>query len=84
MLERKPVATLSASPSPGGAARAHADLRKILEVIGAEVRGEPIAVPPAHEQLHANQPADVLLRERIRSLISMLLARAQDPALIAA
>jgi chromate reductase, NAD(P)H dehydrogenase (quinone) len=54
VLQGKPVATLSASPSRRGAAGAQADLRKVLGVIGAEIRGEEIAVPRIHEQFDEN------------------------------
>jgi chromate reductase len=50
VLEGKPVATLSASPSRRGGAGAQADLRKVLGVIGTEIRGEEIAAPLIHEQ----------------------------------
>jgi chromate reductase, NAD(P)H dehydrogenase (quinone) len=49
VLKGKPVATLSASPSRRGGAGAQADLRKVLGVIGAEIRGDEIAVPRIHE-----------------------------------
>jgi chromate reductase, NAD(P)H dehydrogenase (quinone) len=49
VLEGKPVATLSASPSRRGGAGAQADLRTVLGVIGAEIRGDEIAVPRIHE-----------------------------------
>ena len=75
VLEGKPVATLSASPSPRGAARAHADLRKILGVIGADVRGQPISVARAHEQLHTGRLADAQLRDSVQSVLAELLAR---------
>jgi chromate reductase len=50
VLEGKPVATLSASPSRRGGLGAQADLRRVLGIIGAEIRGEEIAVPHIHEQ----------------------------------
>jgi chromate reductase len=72
-LEGKPVATLSASPTPYGAAWAQADLRGVLTIIGAELRGEEIAVPRIHEQFDIDgRLVDDELRNRLRALLLAL------------
>jgi chromate reductase len=77
VLEGKPVATLSASPSRRGGAWAQADLRKILGVIGAELRGEEIAVPHIHEQFDENGGlVDQELRAHLHSTVAALIAPA--------
>ncbi len=74
VLEGKPVATLSASPSRRGGAGAQADLRKVLGVIGAEIRGEEIAVPHIHEQFDQNGGLiDQELRARVHSTLAALI-----------
>lgn len=73
-LEGKPVATLSASPSRRGGAGAQADLRKVLDVIGAEIRGEEIAVPRIHEQFdESGGLAEQGLRARLHSTMAALI-----------
>ena len=84
VLEGKPVATLSASPSRRGGAGAQADLRKVLGVIGAEIRGEEIAVPHIHEQFDQNgglvdQELRVQLRSTLAALIAAVPAAASTP-----
>ena len=74
VLEGKPVATLSASPSRRGGAWAQADLRKVLGVIGAEIRGEEIAVPLIHEQFDENGGlVDQELRARLHTTLAALI-----------
>ena len=74
VLEGKPVATLSASPSRRGGAAAQADLRKVLGVIGAEIRGEEIAVPHIHEQFDQDGGlVDQELRAQLRSTLAALI-----------
>jgi chromate reductase, NAD(P)H dehydrogenase (quinone) len=73
VLEGKPVATLSASPSRRGGAGAHTDLRKVLGVIGAEIRGEEIAVRHIHEQFDQHGGlVDRELRSRLQSTMAAL------------
>jgi chromate reductase, NAD(P)H dehydrogenase (quinone) len=73
VLEGKPVATLSASPSRRGGQGAQADLRKVLGVIGAEIRGEEIAVPHIHEQFDEHGGlVDRELRGHLRSTMAAL------------
>jgi len=73
VLEGKPAAAMSASPSPRGGAWALADLRKVLTAIGADLTGTELAIPQVHTQLtpggHITDPA---LRGRITALISDL------------
>jgi chromate reductase len=77
VLEGKPVATLSAGPSRRGGAGAQADLRKVLGVIGAEIRGEEIAVPRIHEQFDENGGlVDQELRAHLHSTLAALIAPA--------
>jgi chromate reductase len=86
VLEGKPAAALSASPSPRGAARALADLRKVLTVIGADLIETELAVPQVHTQVTpGGRVADPVLRDRIRQLITGLAqhATAASPALAA-
>jgi len=83
VLEGKPTAAISASPSPRGGARALADLRKILTIIGADLTGTELAIPQVHTQLTPGGGiADPALRDRITQLISDLAqhATAASPA----
>jgi chromate reductase len=73
VLEGKPVATLSASPSRRGGVGAQEDLRKVLGVIGAEIRGEEIVVPHIHEQFDERGGlVDHELRSRLNSTMGAL------------
>jgi chromate reductase, NAD(P)H dehydrogenase (quinone) len=73
VLEGKPVATLSASPSRRGGQGAQADLRKVLGVIGAEIRGKEIAVPHIHEQFDEHGAlVDRELRNHLQSTVVAL------------
>jgi chromate reductase len=86
VLDGKPAAAVSASPSPRGAAGALADLRKVLTVAGADLTGTELAVPRVHTQLTpGGRIADPALRGRITQLISDLAqhATATRPALAA-
>lgn len=49
VLTGKPVAVVAASPSPSGAAWAHAELRKVLGRAGARVVDRELSVGQAHE-----------------------------------
>src|SRR5262245_3609220 len=84
VLEGKPVAAISASPSPRGGAWALADLRKVLTVIGADLTGPELAIPQVHTQLTlGGRIAEPALAGRITALIGDLAQRAADasPAL---
>ena len=86
VLEGKPAAAISASPSPRGGAWALADLRKVLTVIGAGLTETELAIPQVHTQLTpGGHIADPALRGRITALISDLAqhATAASPALAA-
>ena len=86
VLEGKPAAAISASPSPRGGAWALADLRKVLTVIGADLTCTELAIPQVHTQLTPDgHIADPALRGRITALISDLAqqAAAARPALAA-
>ncbi|HEY4026963.1 MAG TPA: NAD(P)H-dependent oxidoreductase [Candidatus Dormibacteraeota bacterium] len=76
VLEGKPVATLSASPTPYGAAWAQADLRRVLKVIGADLCGDELALPHAFRQFDADGGlADADLADRLAASIAALAAR---------
>ncbi len=49
VLAGKPVAVMGASPGRYGAARAQADVRKVLTAIGAEVLDQELPFPRVHE-----------------------------------
>jgi chromate reductase, NAD(P)H dehydrogenase (quinone) len=50
VLRGKPVAVVGASPSPGGAAGAVADARRVLARIGARVLDREVAVAQVHDR----------------------------------
>jgi len=73
VLQGKPTAVISASPSPRGAAWALADLRKVLTVAGAGLISSDLAVPQAHTQFTAGgRLADPHLNNRLTQVISEL------------
>jgi chromate reductase len=51
VLADKPAAVVGASPGRYGAIRAQAEVRKVLDAIGAEVLEQELAVPAAHDVL---------------------------------
>jgi chromate reductase, NAD(P)H dehydrogenase (quinone) len=74
VLEGKPVATLSATHSRRGGAAAQPDLRKVLGVIGAEIRGVEIVVPHIHEQFDQDGGlVDQELRAHLHSTVAALI-----------
>lgn len=78
VLRAKPVAVISASPSPGGAGRAQADVRKVLETIGARVLDGEVRIPRAYQQFDsAGQLVDADLRLRLAQLLGELSAAAE-------
>lgn len=77
VLEGKPVATMSASPTPYGAIWAQEHLRKVLNIIGADVTGGELAVPQAFRQFDdTGRLADPELRGRLTELVTELAVRA--------
>jgi|SRR5579875_113116 chromate reductase len=81
VLQGKPAAVISASPSPRGAVRALADLRKVLAIAGADLTGTELAVPRAHTQFTpGGRLADPRLRGRLAQVISELAQRAAATA----
>jgi chromate reductase, NAD(P)H dehydrogenase (quinone) len=50
VLQGKPAAVISASPSPRGAAGAAGDLRKLLTIVGASIADAGLAVPSSFTQ----------------------------------
>jgi chromate reductase len=86
VLQGKPAATVSASPSPRGGAWALADLRKVLTVIGADLTGTELTVPQVHTRLTpGGRIADPAVRDRVTRLITDLARHAttSSPALAA-
>jgi len=81
VLQGKPAAVISASPSPHGAAWAQADLRKILTIAGADVCDSGLAIPRVPGQFTpAGLLADPAMNRALTQLITSLLARAATPA----
>ena len=79
-LYRKPVAALSASPSPQGGERALAWLRQTLTALGAVVpEGASFAVPLVNKKLNGARIADVETAERLRFALSSLLKLTTHP-----
>lgn len=72
-LSGKPVAVIGASPSPGGAASAQADLRKVLARSGAVVADGRLPVPHAFRQLdETGRLVDRALRSGLAAVIENL------------
>lgn len=67
VLRDKPVAAISASPSPGGARRSVEELRVVMGRIGASMIEETVSVPKAHRNLD-----DAELPERLAAVIEAL------------
>ncbi|RZQ59790.1 NADPH-dependent FMN reductase [Amycolatopsis suaedae] len=73
VLTGKPVAVIGASPSAYGAAWAQADLRKVLEAIGANVVDGDLAVPEVARQFDEDDRLiDPLLRSGLTDLLGRL------------
>jgi chromate reductase, NAD(P)H dehydrogenase (quinone) len=72
-LEGKRVATMSASPTPYGAAWAQENLRKVLNIIGCDVTGGELTVPQAFRQFDDDGVLlDQELRYRLGALVTEL------------
>lgn len=77
VLDRKPVAVIGASPTPFGAVRAQAELRKVLKTSGAQPLEDGLAVPRAPQLLSADGPLlDADLRGELSALLGALTAAA--------
>jgi chromate reductase, NAD(P)H dehydrogenase (quinone) len=73
VLQGKPTAVISASPSARGATGAAADLRKVLTIAGASVITATVAVPRAFAQFTAEgQLADPELSRQLRAVTDEL------------
>ena len=71
---RKPVAAISASPSPRGGDKAHASLLLTLTALGANVpeRGK-LMIPAVGKKLNANDEVlDPMTRQALRSVLDAL------------
>jgi chromate reductase len=74
-LQDKPAGVTGASPSPNGAAWAQSDLRRILNIAGANVAATELPVPRAYQQFDAQgRLADTALRGRLAALAAELIA----------
>lgn len=72
VLQGKPAAVISASPSPRGAASAAADLRKLLTIVGASVADAGLAVPSAFTQFGPDGLIDSDLTGQLRVVLDSL------------
>ena len=81
VLQGKPAAVISASPTPHGAAWAQAGLRKILKIAGADICDSGPAVPRIPGQFTpGGLLADPAMNRGLTQVIADLLARAAAPA----
>lgn len=81
VFDGKPVAAVGASPGRYGAVRAQADVRRVLEAIGAEVLERELPIPRAHEGFDdsgaLSDPAvDGGLADHVAALIDLIKAPA--------
>ena len=73
-LRGKPVIVMGASITTSGAAQAQADLRRVLNAIGAHVLEASLSVPQAHKAFAGDgQLADPQLRAELVSLMHTLI-----------
>lgn len=76
VLRRKPVAVVGASTSLFGAVWAQAELRKVLQTIGAAVLDAELPVPAAHEAFTGDgRLRDPALATALRTIIEELRRR---------
>ena len=81
VLQGKPAAVISASPTPYDAAWEQADLRKILKIAGANVCDSGLAVPRVSGQFSpGGLLADPAMNRGFTQVIADLLTRAAAPA----
>ena len=81
VLAEKPAAVVGASPGRYGAIRAQAEVRNVLQAIGAEVLEQELAVSRAHEVLAAPGVIDDAEIERdLAALVAALVGFAKSPA----
>lgn len=71
-LQGKPVAVLSASPSPRGAQYAREDAVKVLRVAGAEPLPESLGVPGINHALADGRLVDADTGQRLADLMAAL------------
>ncbi len=75
-LRGTPVAVIGASTGPFGAVWAQAELRKVLESIGAAVLDAELPVPAAHEAFRdGGGLCDPALAARLRSIVHRLVGQ---------
>jgi chromate reductase, NAD(P)H dehydrogenase (quinone) len=79
-LRDKPVAVIGASTGLFGALRAQAELRKVLNIIGARVLERELPVGQAHQAFDSDDRlADDRLRTELTALVAELLRTASLP-----
>lgn len=77
-LEGKPVAVIGASPSAYGAALAQAEVRKVLDAMGARVVGGELCVAHADQAFDDDgRLRDASLRRQLAELVSELVTAAE-------
>jgi chromate reductase, NAD(P)H dehydrogenase (quinone) len=75
-LRGKPAAVIGASTGMFGAVWAQAELRKVLQVMGAQVIDRELPVPYAHERFDAaGRLVDDDLADELRDVLATLVAR---------
>ena len=79
-LDRKPVATISASPLPSGGEKAHAWLNQTLTALGAnQVAGAKLSVPAVKGKIGEDgEVKDPALLDDLRKLLQALIRAVQD------
>jgi chromate reductase, NAD(P)H dehydrogenase (quinone) len=78
VLAAKPIAVVSASPLPTGAASAQADARRILTRVGAVLVDAELSIPRAHEVIgNADVEADPILRQNLSEILQALCEQAR-------
>lgn len=75
-LTDKPVLVVTASPSLTGGDRAQAWVTETLEVMGARVLPEALAIPQASTKVRDGRVTDPGTREALRSALAVLMAAA--------
>jgi chromate reductase len=84
-LKAKPVAVVGATPGMFGAVWAQADLRRVLQTIGAKVVDRELPVMQVDKRFGADgRLVDIELRDSIAAHLEALLDAVREPVLAAA
>ena len=78
-LTDKPVALLSASPSPYGGAWARENLNRVLEVAGARPLPSSVGVGQVHQVLVDGQITDPAVQAEVAALVTHLVESVEAP-----